>query len=367
MDQKDSLLGVIKTLFKWKKFLITLTAIAAVGSIIIAMVLPVFYQATTLFYAASPDLAMPERIFGTSNEAMEYYGEEEDIDRILTIAESNELANFLIDSFGLYEHYDIDQKDIKSSYYVKETFYGLYDVKKTKYDAIELSIEDEDPELAAKIANTARLKIDAFAQRLVKQSQAQVLATYESSIAENQNLINILNDSLRHVRTEFGVFNSETQSELLATLSAQSEAKLANAEAKLGAFEQFSGIPRDTITYQKARVTALRKEVETLNKKLDLFNQGMAVTDVLTQLHGESSEQLSEDQERYKQIRTAYQSYFPAIHLVETAGVPIIKSRPHRSMIVMVSTMIAFLLGVVGVLIFDTYRDVNWREIVRGK
>ncbi|MBR9919860.1 MAG: hypothetical protein GYB31_03415 [Bacteroidetes bacterium] len=367
MERKDSLLGVIRTLFKWKKFLIITTGIAAIGAIIIVLFLPVYYQAVTIFYAASPDLSMPERIFGTSNEAMEYYGEEEDIDRIQTIAQSNELADFLIDSFNLYEHYDIDKKDLLAGYYVKETFYGQYEVKKTKYDALELSVEDTDPELSAKIANTARRKIDDIAQRLVKESQAQVIATYENSISENQSLLNALNDSLQIVRSKFGVFNSETQSELLATLLAQSEAKLANAEARLEAFQNSNGIPRDTITFQKARVKALQREASTLTAKLDKFNQGMAITDVLTQLHKEATEQISEDQERYKQIKTAYNSYFPAIHLVEEAGVPIIKSRPKRSISVIIATLIAFLLSIVAVLVFDTYKDVNWKEIISGK
>ena len=310
---------------------------------------------------------MPERIFGTSNEAMEYYGEEEDIDRILTIGNSNELASFLIDSFNLYEHYDIKMDDPKASYWVKETFYGLFDIKKTKFDAIDLSIEDTDPELSATMANSARRKIDEIAQRLVKESQWQVLNTYESSIMENETLLSNLNDSLENVRSTYGVFNSETQSELLATLLAESEAKLANAEARLDAFRNSAGIPRDTITFQNARVKALEKQVETLGDRLSKFNEGMALTDVLSQMHDEASEQLSEDQERYKQIKTAYHSHFPAIHLVEEAGVPIIKSRPKRSITVIIATMVAFLLSLVGVLLFDTYRDVDWNKIINPK
>ena len=367
MDHKDSLLGVLRTLFRWKKWLIIITLAAAIGSSVIVLLLPVYYQAITTFYAASPDLAMPERIFGTSNEAMEYYGEEEDIDRLLTIAQSNELVDFLIDSFGLYEHYDIDREDPLAGYWVKETFYGLFEVQKTKYDAIQLSVEDTDRQLAAQIANTARRKIDEIAQRLVKESQRQVLITYENSIDENDQLLAALNDSLEFIRAEYGVFNTETQSELLATLLAQSEARLANAEARLEAYQNTGSMPRDSITLQSARVSSYKKEVQTLNARLNLFNQGMGEAQVLDQMQQEASEQLSEDQERYKQIKTAYQSYFPAIHLVEEAGVPIIKSRPARTITVLVATFIAFLLGVVGILIFDTYRDVNWKEIIRGK
>ena len=63
MEYKESLLGVLQTLFKWKKPILITTLIGAVGSIIIVLLLPVYYQSETIFYAASPDLAMPERMF----------------------------------------------------------------------------------------------------------------------------------------------------------------------------------------------------------------------------------------------------------------------------------------------------------------
>jgi tyrosine-protein kinase Etk/Wzc len=87
----------------------------------------------------------------------------------------------------------------------------------------------------------------------------------------------------------------------------------------------------------------------------------MALVDVLTQQHDEASEQLSQDQERYKQIKAAYNSYFPAIHLVEEAAVPIIKSRPKRTLIVMAATFVAFIVSLIGVLLLQLSKDVKWR------
>ena len=368
MEQKDNLIEVLKTIFRWKWPIIITTGVAAVGSVIISLVIPVYYESTAIFYAASPDLAMPERIFGTSSEAMEYYGEDEDIDRIMTIAKSSELAEFLIREFKLYEHYDIDTSHIKAPYRVREKLDDLYEVKKTKYDAIELSIEDQDPKIAAAMANAARQKIDELAQRLVKGSQEQVIKTYETNILEQSRMLNILNDSLEYVRGNYGVYNTVTQSEVLATLAAKAEARLANEEARLNSFQTVSrNVPADTIMYTKARISALKKEVANLNGKLRLFNKGMALADLLAQLHDEASEQLSEDQERYKQIKTAYLSYFPAIHLVEEAAVPIIKSRPKRMIIVLAATFIAFLMSIVSVLFLDTYSNVKWKEVFNAE
>ena len=104
---KTDLLDVIKTLFRWKKFILTSCLIAGVGSAIIVLLLPSYYKASTIFLAVSPDQATPELLFTDGGIAPELYGNESDIDRMLTIAESNQLADYLIDSFSLYEHYDI--------------------------------------------------------------------------------------------------------------------------------------------------------------------------------------------------------------------------------------------------------------------
>lgn len=367
MEYKESLLGVLQTLFKWKKPILFTTAFGAAGSVIISLLLPVYYESSTTFYAASPDLAMPERMFGVTNEAMEYYGEDADIDRIMTIANSNELADYLISTFNLYEHYDIDSTNAKAPYYVRLKLSKLYKVQKTKYDAIQLSVEDRDKETAAAIANAARLKIDEIAQRLIKASQTELLRTYESNIQEKEGQLKELNDSLRVLRSTYGVYNTETQSELLATLLAEAEAKMTNSVARLEVFQNIPGTPRDTISNLKASVQGAQKEAAGLQEKLEKFNQGLATVQVLAQGHALASKQLGEDKERYKQIKSAQSSPFPAIHLVEEAPLPIIKSRPKRSMIVVAITALSFLFSAIGVLIIDTYKDVNWKSVIDGR
>ena len=171
MNNNENLIGVIATIFKWRKPIIYLTLFAAVLSIGISLLLPNYYSSTTSFYAASTDLAKPEMIFGLTGKAMEYYGADADIDRLLTIAESNELKDYLVDSFNLLEHYDIDTSDIKSGFKVREVLDELYQVKKTKYDAIELTVEDKDRVFAANMVNAARDKINDFSTALIKESK----------------------------------------------------------------------------------------------------------------------------------------------------------------------------------------------------
>ncbi|MEL7222069.1 MAG: Wzz/FepE/Etk N-terminal domain-containing protein, partial [Bacteroidota bacterium] len=194
---KTNLLDVLRSLFRWKKVILTACLIAAVGSAVIVLLLPVYYQATTIFFAASPDQAVPERLFGSAESAPEYYGNESDIDRLLTISESNELVDFLVDSFQLYDHYEIDKEGLKSQYNVRKYFLGLYEVSKTKRDAIELSVEDEDPEIAAAITTAARNQINVLGQSLIKEGQNRAIATFEDNIEAKEQQIRILNDTLK--------------------------------------------------------------------------------------------------------------------------------------------------------------------------
>jgi uncharacterized protein involved in exopolysaccharide biosynthesis len=363
MQHKDNLLGVVETVFKWKKYIIYTCLATAIGAIITVMVLPVYYKSTTTFYAASPDLATPEAIFGNSSTAPDYYGTGNDTERIVTIAESGDLVSYMIDKFKLYERYDIDPDHPLGAYSVRLKFNKHYDVVKTKYDAVELSMEDQDKEMAAEMANAARDFIAARAQRLVKESQAQLLTIYQSNLSAKQSQLDTLNQRLQAVRKQYGVYNTIAQSESLSELLAKAESKLYNSQAKL---EAFQNIPsrRDSVRNLQASIKGYENEILKLTERLDTFNQGMAKVEVMYRIQEQTSEILAEDQEKYKQIKAAYDTEFPTVMLLEAAPVPNIKSRPKRSLIVVASVMVAFIFSVIGVLIFDTYKDVDWKKIL---
>ena len=88
----------------------------------------------------------------------------------------------------------------------------------------------------------------------------------------------------------------------------------------------------------------------------------MATVEVLSEIQLQSSEKLAEDQEHYKQIKAASENDFPTILLLEQGSVPLIKSRPKRMLIVAAAVAVAFIFSVIGVILFDTYKDVNWKK-----
>ena len=363
MENKENLLGVIATLLKWRKPIIRLCLIAGIGTAIISFFLPNYYEATTSFYAASPDLVMPDPV-GELEKDRDFYGEDTDNDRILTIAESNELAWYLINKFKLYDHYEIKRPNKKAKEKVLKKFRGLYNVEKTKFEAIEISVEDKDSIMAANIANAARIRTDEIALSIVKEGHNKRLKTYEFAMNEKKAQLKEMGDSLYRVREKYQVYNTGTQGEILAQMVAKQRGELIRSRAKIEVLKNQSGqAVRDSIIFISAQVKGFEKELTSLESNLQLYNSGMSLVNELEGQHEEGRDQLGIDRERYKQLKAIYNSYIPTIHVVESAEIPYQKSRPFRSLIVISAVLITFILSVIGVLLIENYRDVNWKKL----
>ncbi len=362
MEQRENLLDVLRIFFKWLKPIAYLCIGVGIGTAAISLLLSNYYESTTTFYANSIDQAKPGQIFGTSTRDIEFYGDDRDNDRLLTIAESNDLKDYMIQTFDLYKHYDIDPSKEKAAFNVRQKFNKYYTVIKTKRDAIELSIEDTDKELAAKMVNAAREKIDELAVKIVKDQLQNIQSSLEKNIEEKSNQLNVLGDSILALRTRYGVYSTETQGESFATQILTAESQLAGATAKLNALKA-TGAPRDTLSRIRANIAGYKSQVTTLKQSIQGFNQGQSQVLVLERRQKDMSNKLGEEGVQLNQLITAYNSKISAINLIEAGAVPIIKSRPKRSLIVISAVFITAIFSFIGVLLFESYKDVDWKSV----
>src|SRR5687768_3573290 len=168
---RDSLMPLLGTLYAWRKYIFYITAGAFILSVLLSLLMKNYYQGKTIFYAASQDLFKPEKVFGNSQQEMYYYGSGEDIDRILTIGSSNDVLDFLIDSFDLWTVYQIKPGGTLARYKMRKALRENFNITLTKQDALELTVEDTDPQRAADMANAATNKIDHTVKWIIKNSQ----------------------------------------------------------------------------------------------------------------------------------------------------------------------------------------------------
>ncbi len=375
MNNRDNLLGVLSAIYRWRKTIRNICLVTLVGSIVFSLLLKNYYQATTIFYPSSTNLANPELIFGSSGEVIEYFGTDRDLDRLAEVANGNEVVDYMIQHFQLYNHYGIDSTSKEGPNKVREMFRGLYSALKNKNDAIELNVEDVDRDLSATMANTARDRINFLLQRLIKDNQARLMTTYENNIHTKGIELQHLADSLAYLMNHYNIVSVGDQGLQLSLQLATAESQIIRSRARLEVLEKNPAIPRDTIAYLRANLRAYERLRESLgtasnqggNMSIKNFYEGSPKVNVISDLHYQARKQLSFDRERYQQIKSAYATYIPAVQVVELAEPPRIKSRPKRSIIVLSAVLAAFLFSVIGVLLADAYRSVDWREVREGK
>lgn len=361
MNQNENLLSVLSILYKWRKKILITTIIAAILSVVISLTLSNYYQATTIFYAASPDLAKPAPL-GPMEGEKDFYGEEEDLDRLFSISSSSEVVDYLINKYELYKHYEIDPESKKGPHKIRKQFNKQYKTLKTKFGALQLSVDDTDPKMAADIANDARDKINYIAQKLIKESQSQLLATYKSNIEQKEKAMKILSDSLNRTRGQFGIYDTESQGSVYAELLGKATSNLNDKKAKEKVYKTIPNM-KDSLVYLGAAIRGLEEQKSALTKQVNKFNMGLAHVMNLEYEQKDFAEQLSLDKERYKQLLAAHRTPFNGIHVIEAADVPVVKSKPMRSLIVIGSCFLAFVLSVLAVLLLESYRNLDWNRV----
>lgn len=369
MDSQDSLVDVLAILWKWRKKIIGITVIAGILSIVLSLTLSNYYQSTTIFFAASTDMNKPEQVFGLTNKASKYYGDDFDNDRLLTVASSPVIISHLIDSFHIAEHYKMKTDTPKRKYKLEKKFRSNYEILKTKFDAISLSFEDKDPEFAAKVVNEARKQVNRISLSLLKESQKKRMATYERSIREKTIELNAIGDSLQKTRQKYNIFDLSSQGELLTKIAATTESSLAETKASLeNAIRSHS--PKDTIRVLKIKLAGLESKLNSVlgNSNSSQFSikslrEGMATTQSLEDGYENLSDQLDLEKEKLRQLKTVFQSNSPTIILAEKGEVPKIKSRPKRSILVIAATLAALIFSILGALLFENLQKLDLKKI----
>lgn len=359
------LLDVIQTVWQWRRAILLTTAAGFIGSILVSLAMPEYFKAETSFLAISPDQAAPESIFGTPGTKPFLYGNMNDIDRMLAIGESNELVEFLIDSFDLYTHYDIDPSKTQSSVTVSKEFFGLYEISKTPRDIITIEVEDQDPTFAATLANAARDRIDFLSRKIIRDAQGKSVSTLSGEVAGKQQLLNAYGDSIRMLQERYQLYDIATQQEVLSSEQSNLEKKLAETNAKLRAYQNKTGRGvQDSIFKLEMTLAGILDSRTVLDSQLIRLNEGMGPIMNFMDNRGSLIRSLNDDSERLKQYEAAMRTTPPSIALLEAARVPVVKARPKRMFIVLGITVLAFIFGVFGALLIENARRYRWEDLL---
>jgi len=359
------LLSVLRSLWQWRRPIAYVTLAGTLLAIIISLLLPNYFTASTTFLAISPDQNSIDGVFGKQGGGhVDFYGTGDDIDRLMSVAESDELVDFMVTQFSLYKVYEIDSTKTKAPVYVRREYLSLYDVTKTPRDAIELELSDKDPVRAAAMARAARVKINEISLNLIRGTQRRSAEGLRSEVNNREKTLEDINRRIGDLRRKFGVYNTSAQSEALGARTSSMQESLASVSARLQAYRQRGGRgSRDSIVKLEVQLAGLKSASIDLDSQLMRLNESLGPIDNLEEEREDLNDALSEDRIRLKQFETILRSDQRSLEVVEEAKVPVAKSSPLRSLIVIGAFFFSFVAAVAGVLLIDTGRRYDWGAV----
>lgn len=211
MAQEMNLISTIRVFMKWWKQIAALLAASAVISAIFALfIMDEWYYSWSTLYPTNQYLNDRSVIFNTENGGMqmEYFGSKADVNRVLTIAKSAPVINYILDSFKIAQHYDIDTNKKYWRTIVTKKFEKNYEVKKTEREAVEISVYDTDPKTASAIVNAVVEKVDELNKKHVNESKLQLYHLLEQQLLQQQKKVENFEDTLASLTARYNIKES---------------------------------------------------------------------------------------------------------------------------------------------------------------
>jgi len=206
---------LIILLYKKKWLIVSISVIAAIFFVVYALLLPNYYKSEVVLYPASSS-SVSQTLLSINAQSRDIlkFGEDEEVEQVQQILESEIIRNTIIQKYDLFKHYDIDLDSKYKTKLLYDTYSDNVSIKRTKYNSIKIQVLDQSPDTAALIANDISDLLDTTMNHLQKTRAIEAFNIVKREYQYLQDDIRKLNDSLTVLRN-LGINDYESQAEVL--------------------------------------------------------------------------------------------------------------------------------------------------------
>ncbi len=253
MEQKNqgfqfSSEGMIAFILKWWLHILIVSFLGLVSSLLISFTIKNKYKSTVIFYPTTTNSiskALLETAPGGKEDFLAF-GEEEQAEQSLQILQSDEIRNWVIINYDLYKHYKINPKSRDAKTKIYKEYNGNVNFRRNEFNAVEITVLDTDPAIAAGMANDIAHRHDTIKNKIQKQRALEGFKIVETEYNRLNAEIRIMTDSLDKIRA-LGINDYVSMAEVLNRAYAEALSKGnqsgANAvKAEIDILSKYGGI-----------------------------------------------------------------------------------------------------------------------------
>jgi uncharacterized protein involved in exopolysaccharide biosynthesis len=365
-----SLLDITVLLVARKRFIFRFVLAGAVLAVILALVLPVRYEAKVVLLPPQQSSSMASALLGQIGNlgGLGALGSLASLpgglsmktpaEMYLSLLTSRTVEDAMIQRFGLMaEYHKKRMSDTRKEFEHRTTA-----VAGTKDGLIRISMEDHDPKRAAELANGYVEEFRKLSASLAITEAAQRRLFFTQQLQEAKDGLTQAEEAMRKTQQSTGVLQIDSQARSMIESAAILRAQVVAKEVQIQSMRSFAADDNPNMVLAKQQLTALQAQLEQLAgsehdtgsginlSKGRVTEAGMEYLRRLRDLkYNETVFELLAKELEVAKLDEAREGAI--IQVVDAAVPPDKKSSPHRTLIVIGMTMLAFFVAVFWVVV----------------
>lgn len=372
-EKEISVLNILIVLCKWKRLLLGGTLSVTVITAIIVFMMPNIYEATSTLMppqqngASSAAQALSQLVGSGAGSLIMGNMMQSTGDLYVGIVNSNPVLDAVIRKFDLMKLYD------------EETLIGTRKVlteKRLKAETdsksgiVSISVQDEDPQRAADMANTFVNELKKLFQSVAVTDSTKTRIFFEQELQKAHEKLSQAEEDLQGFQESTGAIKIDDQTTAIVQAIAGQKALIMGKEVQLRVMRTYGTRDNPDVKRSEEELLALKGELEKLEQKKEKTSAGDVI--VATADIPDVGKQYIRKMRRFKYCEAVWdimaKQYESArvqeakesnlVQVIGEAGPPDRKAKPKRGLILLMAMMGSFLLCAGSALAFESFEKV---------
>ena len=355
-DDEINLMDLVLVLAKHNRFIIKLTASVGMLAVAISLIMPNIYTAKTVILppqqSASTASMLMSQLGGLASLAGGAAGIKSPNELHIGMLKSRTVADKMIARFKLKQKFKA-----KTMEATRAALAGGTEIKTGKDGFITIEYSDKDPKFAASIANAYVEELDRLNNTLAITESSRKRLFFEKQVKATRDNLASAELGMKQTQERTGLIEPEAQGQAIIIAASNLRAQVTAEEVKLQSMGSFTTPQNPDYQKQQQNLKSLRAQLAKIQGSGQqgrgdimvptgkLPETGLEYLRKMRDLkYQETLFELLSKQFEIAKIDEAKEA--PLIQVVDKALAPEQRSKPKRTIIVILATLMAFFLGV---------------------
>ena len=355
-EDEIDLTELFRALSRRRRLIFGITGVSAAVALVVSLLLPVYYKAeTSILPPQDKGINLAAQMMGQAGGLIALAGGAAGVksqgELFVAMTKSRTVLDRMVDRFDLMKLYQGKYRED-----ARMNLVGSIKVKEDrKSGIISLTVEDKDPKRAADMANAFVEELKSLAGGLAISEAGQRRMFFEDQLRESKVSLVRAEEEIKEFQQRTGMFQVDAQARAIIEGIGRLRAGIAVKEVEAKVLRSFATAQNPDLQKVEEEIRALRIELEKVETSkgsgVDPLMSSGRVPEVGTEYlrkfrqlkYNETLFELLSKQFELAKLDEARDAV--VIQVIDRAVPPERKSRPKRSMIVVVTAFLGFLIS----------------------